>query len=159
MKEIFNDRDNYKDEDIERIRRFYDIATNWDKRNEEGIEPVKKYFEAIESIDSLSSMDEYLANPELNPFVMFMTFYITLDVKDTSEYIVKIQGDEFSILPRMYNNEEEEDRKLDRTEYDVTARYVLEQAGYTVAGAFVLDGLDIIGAQREKRDLAARVKG
>ena len=130
MIEIFNDRDNYKDEDIERIRGFYDIATNWDKRNEEGIEPVKKYFEAIESIDSLSSMDEYLANPELDPFVMFMTFYITLDVKDTSEYIVKLQGDEFSILPRMYNNEEEEDRKLDRTEYDMTARYVLEKAGY-----------------------------
>lgn len=130
LREMFTDREIYQGEDIERVRSYYDIATNWDKRDQEGIEPLKKYINAIEDIGTISQMDDYLANPELDPFCQFLSFYTTLDIYDTSEYVVKIKGDNFSILPRMYNNEDEESIKLDREEYDTTARYVLAKAGY-----------------------------
>ena len=133
LNEMFTDRDKYQGEDIERVRSYYDIATNWDKRDQEGIEPLKKYLNAIDGIGSISQMDDYLANPELDPFCQFLSFYTTLDVYDTSEYVVKIQGDKFSVLSRMYNNEDEESIKQDRGEYDTTARAVLAKAGYEAA--------------------------
>ena len=128
--EMFDDRDQYQGEDIQRIRDLYDIATDWDRREEEGIEPVRKYLDAIERIDSIEAMSDYLASPEQSPFCMFMNFHVTLDLKDTSHWIVKIQGDDFSILPRIYHHSEKEQITEDRTEYDVTVRYILEKAGY-----------------------------
>ena len=130
IKELFTDREKYQGEDIQRVRDYYDIATNWDKREEEGIEPVKKYLTAIDSISSLSDMTDYLSNPEKDPFCLFLKFYTTLDVKDTSKWIVTIQGDDFSILSRIFNNEDTTSIKEGRMEYDITARYVLEKAGY-----------------------------
>ena len=129
-RQMFEDRDQYQGEDIQRIRDLYDIATDWDRREEEGIEPVRKYLDAIDRIDSIQAMSDYLADPEQSPFCMFMNFYVTLDLKDTSRWIVKIQGDDFSILPRTYHNSDDAQIAADRTEYDVIARYVLERAGY-----------------------------
>ena len=130
LSELFDDSDKYQGDDIERVREFYNIATNWEKREEEGIEPVKKYLNAIENIDSIDAMSDYLANPELSPFCQFMTLYTTLDVKDTSNWIVTIKGDNFSVLSRTYNNEAEEEIEACRGEYDVTVKYILEKAGY-----------------------------
>ena len=51
-RQMFEDRDLYLGEDIQRIRDLYDIATDWDRREKEGIEPVRKYLDAIDRIDS-----------------------------------------------------------------------------------------------------------
>ena len=131
LDELFKDTDKYQGEDIERIRTFYNIATNWEKREAEGVEPVKKYFDAINSIDSIDAMSDYLADPEKDPFCQFMTLYTTLDLKDTANWIVTIKGDNFSVLPRIFNNEADEDIKTARTEYDITVRYVLKKTGYS----------------------------
>ena len=37
-RQMFEDRDQYQGEDIQRIRDLYDIATDWDRREKEGIE-------------------------------------------------------------------------------------------------------------------------
>ena len=131
LDELFKDTDKYQGEDIERIRTFYNIATNWEKREAEGVEPVKQYFDAINSIDSIDAMSDYLADPEKDPFCQFMTLYTTLDLKDTANWIVTIKGDNFSVLPRIFNNEADEDIKTARTEYDITVRYVLKKTGYS----------------------------
>lgn len=128
--EVFEDRDKYQGDDIQRIRDYYDIATNWEKRESEGIEPVKKYLSAIDSINSIEDMNNYLSNPEVDPFCIFVTFHTTLDVKDTANWIVQIEGDDFSVLPRIYHNSDKEEIDSTRKDYDVSAKYVLEQAGY-----------------------------
>ena len=129
--EMFEDRDKYQGDDIQRVRDYYDIATNWDKREADGVEPVKKYLSAVEGISSLDGMSDFLANPEINPFCQFMTFNTTLDLNDTSQWIVTIQGDNFSILPRIYHNSEKDEIKSDRKDFDVPVGYVLSEAGYT----------------------------
>ena len=130
-REMFEDREKYNGEDIQRVREYYDIATNWEKRNEEGVAPVKKYLDAIESIGSIGEMSDYLADPSADPFCMFFTFRTTLDSKDTSHWIATIQGDDFSILPRIYNNSDKEDIAELRTEYDITVSAILERSGYS----------------------------
>ncbi len=131
LKTMFEDRETYKGDDIERIRTYYDIATNWDKREEEGIAPLKKYLDAIESIDSIDAMSDYLADPSRDPFCMFLTFRTTLDLNDTSHWIATIQGDNFSILPRIYNNSDESELEDLRAEYDATVRDILDRSGYS----------------------------
>ena len=76
--EMFEDRDKYKGDDIQRVRDFYDVATNWEKRNEEGVEPVRKYFSDIDSISSIDELSDFLADPKRDPFSIFLNFYITL---------------------------------------------------------------------------------
>ncbi|SEP93554.1 Predicted metalloendopeptidase [Lachnospiraceae bacterium NE2001] len=129
--EMFSDRDKYQGEDIERIRDIYDIATNWDKREEEGITPVKKYLGAIDNVSSISELSDYISNPEVDPFCIFLNFETSLNLSDTSHWIVKITSDDFSVLPRTYHTlpdfvEEE------RFSFDVVARDVLEKAGYSL---------------------------
>ena len=128
---MFEDRDKYQGEDIQRVRDLYDIATNWDKREADGVEPVKKYFSAIENIGSIEAMSDYLADPEQDPFCLFMTFNTTLNLKDTSHWIVTIQGDNFSILPRIYHSAEEDEKKDARSDFELAVRYVLSEAGYS----------------------------
>ena len=135
MKKMFRDRDSYKGDDIERVRTYYDIATNWDKREEEGVTPVKKYLDAIENIGSISALSDYLADPSKDPFSIFFTFRTTLDLTDTSHWIATVQGDNFSILPRIYNNSEESELEELRGEYDAVVREILERSGYSSADA------------------------
>ncbi len=130
-REMFEDREKYDGEDIRRVRRYYDIATDWEKRNEEGVAPVKKYLDAIENIGSIDEMSDYLSDPAIDPFCMFFTFRTTLDSKDTSHWIATIQGDEFSVLPRIFNNSEKDEIPELRAEYDITVRYILERSGYS----------------------------
>ena len=55
--QMFSDRDRYQGEDIQILRDYYDAAVDWERRDREGIEPVRKYFAAIENIGSLQSSE------------------------------------------------------------------------------------------------------
>ena len=129
-KEMFEDREKYQGKDIQILRDYYDMATDWEKRNKEGVEPAKKYFESIEEIKSLSDMTAYLSDPEKDPFCNFMTLNVNLNTEDTSAWILQIDGDNFSILSRYYNNSDEEDIKLYRQDFDAPVTLLLEKAGY-----------------------------
>ena len=50
------------------LRTFEDLVLNWDKRNEQGIEPMRKYIDDIQSISSIEDMTDYQASLERNPF-------------------------------------------------------------------------------------------
>ncbi len=125
------DTDNYKGDDIQLLRDYYDAATDWDKRDEDGLDPLIKYIDAVNEISTLDDVTEYLTDTENNPFNRFMGFEVTLDLDDTSEWALTIQEDNFSVLPRIYHNSEEEEIEAVRTDFYETVRYILGRLNYT----------------------------
>ena len=128
---MFADRETYRGADIQIVRDYYDAAVNWEKRNADGVEPVKKYLEAADSVSSLSELTDYLTDPALNPFSFLLSLTITLDEKDTSHWAVEIAEDHFSVLPRIYHNRSREEIEEVRTDFDIKARHVLLRAGFS----------------------------
>ena len=53
--------------EAECLRTYYGLASSWDDRNADGIEPLKPYIEDIASIDSREAMFEFLSDPRRNP--------------------------------------------------------------------------------------------
>ena len=128
---MFADRENYQGADIQRVRDYYDAASDWDRREAEGIEPVRKYLDAAERVSSLSDLTELLTDPSRSPFCYFLTFTVTLDEKDTSHWAAEIAEDNFSVLPRVYHNRSREEVESVRLDFDIRARHVLTRSGYS----------------------------
>ena len=128
--EMFDDREKYQGEDIQRLRDYYDIAVNWEKRDSEGLTPLKKYLDYIERINSLSDMTSYLSDPEKDPFCNFLSFSFTLNEKDATEWTVDIAEDSFSVQPRVFHNFEQEFIDSDRESFNDVVRFILEGSGY-----------------------------
>ena len=128
--QMLEDRETWQGDDIQRVRDYYDAATNWEKRNADGIEPVRRYLDAVESVSTMEELADYLADPETDPFCLMLSIKITLDEKDTSHWAVELAEDNFSVLPRIYHNESREDVEDVRKDFDNKARHVLSRAGY-----------------------------
>ena len=116
--------------DIRRVRAYLDLATDWEKRNAEGVEPVRKYLDSFHEISSLPELTGYLINPEENPFCRMADLSVTLDLKDTADWIVQIREDSFSILPRDFQRLPEEEIEETRSDFESQAGHVLRRAGY-----------------------------
>ena len=128
---MLTDREKYTGMDIQRVRDYYDAATDWERREAEGVGPVKKYLSAAEGAETLSEFSALLTDPERNPFTFLLSITVTLDEKDTSHWVVELAEDAFSVLPRVYHNEEREEIEAARTDFDIRARHVLSRAGYS----------------------------
>ncbi len=50
------------------LRTFESLVLNWDKKNQLGIEPIRKYIDDIQSISSIDELTKYQASLEKNPF-------------------------------------------------------------------------------------------
>ena len=128
--EMLTDREKYQGRDVQILRDYYDMASDWQKRDADGIDPVIKYLDAAYSISTLPELTDFLTNPELNPFSILLTISITLDEKDTSHWAVELGEDNFSVLPRLYHNGSREYIEDVRSDFDIKARHVLSRAGY-----------------------------
>ena len=127
---MLEDRETYQGEDIRRVRAYLDLATDWEKRNAEGVEPVRKYLDSFHEISSLPELTGYLTDPEENPFCRMADLSVTLDLKDTADWIVQIREDSFSILPRDFQRLPEEEIEETRSDFESQAGHVLRRAGY-----------------------------
>ena len=128
--QMFSDRDRYRGDDIQILRDYYDAASDWERRDQEGIEPVRKYFEAIEAIGSLPELTEYLSCPETDPFCILMSLNTSLDLADTSSWILELGEDRFSVLPRIFHNSDPEEVKAVRKDFEIPVRHLLLKAGW-----------------------------
>lgn len=50
------------------VKKFADLASDWGARNEDGVEPLRPYLEAIESISSIEDLTAYECDRERNLF-------------------------------------------------------------------------------------------
>ncbi|MBR6090924.1 MAG: M13 family metallopeptidase [Anaerolineaceae bacterium] len=128
---MFEDRENYQGTDIQRVRDFYDMAVNWEKRNADGVEPVRKYLDAVKRVSSLAGLTELLTDPEKTPFSFLLTISVTLDERDTSRWAVEIGEDNFSVLPRVYHTRSSEEIADARSDFRIRAGHVLLRAGFS----------------------------
>ena len=128
--EMFLDRERYQGDDIQILRDYYDAAADWEKRDREGIGPVRKYFDAIGNVGSLPELTEYLTDPEADPFCILMTLNTSLDLEDTSSWILELGEDRFSVLPRIFHNSDPADVEAARQDFEIPVRHLLSKAGY-----------------------------
>ena len=135
---LLEDRETYAGADIQRVWDYYDSAVNWEKRDGEGVEPARRYVEAALRPSNLEELTAFITDPEADPFCRMLSISITLDEADTSHWAVELGEDDFSVLPRIYNNEAREDIEDARWEFDTKARHVLGRLGYDAAA---VDGI------------------
>ena len=57
-------------ETAECLRTYYELASNWDDRAEDGVEPLRAYIEDIESISSMDEMYNFIEDPQRNPLFL-----------------------------------------------------------------------------------------
>ena len=57
-------------ETAECLRTYYALASNWDDRAEDGVEPLRAYTKDIESISSMDEMYDFIADPTRNPLFL-----------------------------------------------------------------------------------------
>lgn len=116
------------------IWELIDLASDQEKRNELGVEPLRPYLEAVENIDSLDDLTEYLKNTDKTNISgeNFVNFFVQapLDAKDY--YTVYINYPEHTILLDFveYYSYGYDSYRLYHLEKDVI-EYVLDQLGYT----------------------------
>lgn len=130
-RKMLEDRETFRGDDIRRVRAYLDLATDWERRNDEGIEPVRKYLDVFSAISSLSELTGYLTDPEKSPFCRMADLSVTLDQKDTAAWALQIREDAFSILPRDFHRYEKEEIEEIRTDFEIQAGYILKRAGYS----------------------------
>lgn len=156
---MFHDREHFQGEDIERLRDYYDMATDWERRDTEGVEPVQKYLDAVRKISSLAELTDFLTNPETDPFCTMLYLTVTLDERDTSEWVLEIDEDEFSVLPRIFHNGSKEDIDDTRVDFTMQAEHVLARSGFSqeeiegiLAGCFEVEDILLPCAWLEEED-------
>ena len=111
-----------------------ELAGNQEKRNELGVEPLRPYLDAIEQIDSLEEMTEYLKNSDNMNFTGENLVNFTVDRPENTRdfYTVHIGSPEHCLLVSFSNY-----RGIDNPGHDIykknraAVEYVLEQLGYT----------------------------
>ena len=72
---LANMKDAVTDESIEGVeaevlRKYYGLSSDWDYRNSQGVEPLKKYIDDIQSIGSQKELYAFLADLERNPLAI-----------------------------------------------------------------------------------------
>lgn len=122
-----------EEHDRELLKCFSNLAGNWEKRNELGVEPLRPYIEAIESIQNLDDMTRYLENTDGNNLdgITFMGLSVEVPYKDSDEYEVVIAPNQkFTLDSQDEYRSLSDDGMLKKTVVDETAEYLLGRLGY-----------------------------
>lgn len=73
----------------QKIADFYQSVADMDSRNEEGIEPIKPYFELIDSAQSIDDLIKIQSTVSKDLYIaQFMGFGLTVDLKDSNSYML-----------------------------------------------------------------------
>lgn len=73
----------------QKITDFYQSVADMDSRNKEGIEPIKRYFDLIDSAQSIDDLIKIQSTLSQELFIsQFMGFNLTVDLKDSNRYML-----------------------------------------------------------------------
>lgn len=80
--------------DAELVHTLYDAVMDWDKRNKEGMDPLKPVISDIAGIDSLEGLSDFICDPERSNCVSaFVSIMNETDLNDSGRYITYINTD------------------------------------------------------------------
>ncbi|MBR0119160.1 MAG: M13 family metallopeptidase, partial [Eubacterium sp.] len=132
LKEQFENTDKYTTDNIKRVRDYYAVSSNWDKRESEGLSPLKKVIDGIRSCNTLSELTEVLTDPARNPDGELFILKAQEYDYDTSELCMKIdfdfKSDDFTINPFVKSSAE--DLENMRSGFEPNATYILGRLGF-----------------------------
>ena len=80
--------------DAELIQSLYEAVTDWDKRNEQGLDPIKPVLEDIAGIQTIKELDDFICDPDRSNCVnTFVSIANETDLNDSQRYITYINND------------------------------------------------------------------
>lgn len=86
--------DSLSGHDAELVRDMYAAITDWDRRNEQGIEPLKPVITDIAGIKTLEGLSDFICDPKRSNCVStFVSIMNETDLNDSERYIVYINND------------------------------------------------------------------
>ena len=65
-----------------------------------------------------------------DPFCILMTLNTSLDLEDTSSWILELGEDRFSVLPRIFHNSDPAEVEAVRQDFEIPVRHLLSKAGW-----------------------------
>ena len=120
------------DKNLELLRTFDGLYSDWNYRNEIGLEPLKKYLNYIDEIKSIDDVKSYMLDNSRNPFALMLVGVETyLREESRDYYTLMITQPKYSLEKQYYysNLNDEGLQKLEKVELMTT--YVLKAAGYS----------------------------
>ena len=121
------------------LRTYYSLASDWDDRAEDGVEPLRPYIEDIKSISSMDEMYDFMADPVRNPLflgpITTNTAYVMHSELYKDNYVVFISTPGLSLSKEGDNNiyfDMEGSSALEKYEKVIDkTQYILGRLGYS----------------------------
>ena len=81
------------------LKKYVELAADWDARNKNGAEPLRKYIEVIENISSLDELTAYQCSEEDDPFALglIMPVRFSQDSSSTRDFCLEIGMPDLSL--------------------------------------------------------------
>ena len=70
--------------DLDMVRAYYDLFMDWEGRNKEGLEPLKKIIGPLQEAETLEDLSAYICSYDtILDGIQPLTFYVTTDLEDS----------------------------------------------------------------------------
>ncbi len=111
---------------------FYELFLDWDKRNEQGVEPIQFFFDDLKSISSLEELNELMLTETYFIYGNYLAgVYVGTNAEDSDLYDVEILSTTLSLGDSAEYKELTEVGKRKKTYNDGVSRYMLGRLGYS----------------------------
>ena len=125
LREIFAD-ESIKDPNVEKLRVIDGLYTDWDYRNQLGVEPLRKYLDYIDEIQSIEDVYEYMMDSSRNPFVGML---FKLEMCQTDHISLSILQPEYSLKTSSFYMNLMDDGLQQKDKVTRLTHYLLERLG------------------------------
>lgn len=130
--DLFTSNVEAKSHDAQLALNLYSLYMDWDSRNEVGVTPLKEMTDAVEAIDSIEALTDYLGSTPLEDQLSNLyTIGITVDKDDASSYILAIKCGELMLNDAAEYQELTLLGKVKKDAYEIFVSRVLEKLGYS----------------------------
>ena len=123
--------ENPESHDAELVISLYELALNWDSRNELGFDPIVPSVERIKSIDSLDDITEYLLDSEDVFYPGLSEIGLGNSLADPGNYTVYIEGTSLFLDDAAEYTEHSEYGELLAGARENTVRYMLGKLDFS----------------------------
>ncbi|WXR62575.1 M13 family metallopeptidase [Peptostreptococcaceae bacterium AGR-M142] len=108
IEELKENKDTLKENsDQEKLVKFYETAINLEKRNEQGVKPLKKYLDTVSTLENYNNIEKTIASLALDGFDTILPVGIDSDLEDSSKNILYIGSAETGLSRSYYFDNDE----------------------------------------------------
>ncbi len=117
--------------ELEEMLKYYRLANDFERRDEEGATPLKSYLKKLQEIDSYEKLNNILEEWVLKGFILPFNLGVMVDFKNSEKYALGLDVPSLILPDTTYYEAEEAVALLDV--YKQMADQVLELVGYSEA--------------------------